>query len=184
MEDLAFVALIIFVPQLGKERRLDGPFSRARFARRVLFTFFLSFFLSLSLSLSFSLSLSLVVARFLTDLTLSLSLSSRGLPLIFLYLSSPNSRIKQKKKHQNPKAYALGSPRATDGQATIGIGDGERENCRGHRLGWGRRFPFVPVDEDSIEASRAYWWVVSTHRCADVQLHQLRDQQSVHFDAI
>merc|ERR1712072_845670 len=97
-------------------------------------------------------------------------------------LSSSNAssnRRRSTKIQKLTRSEALAQP--TDKQQS---GDGERENCRGHRLGWGRRFPFVPVDEDSIEASCAYWWVVSTHRCADAQLHQLRDQQSVHFEAI
>ena len=73
MEDLAFVALIIFVPQLGKERRLDGPFSSAVRAAR--FIYFFSLFLSLSLSFSLFLSLSLSRRRALSDRPYALSFS-------------------------------------------------------------------------------------------------------------
>ena len=72
MEDLkAFVALIIFVPQLRKERRLDGPFSSAVRAAR--FIYFFSLFLSLSLFLFLSLSLSR--RRALSDRPYALSFS-------------------------------------------------------------------------------------------------------------
>ena len=103
MEDLkAFVALIIFVPQLRKERRLDGPFSSAVRAAR--FIYFFSLFLSLSLFLFLSLSLSLVVALFLTDLTLSLSLSSRGLSPFDIFVSL---RTRELTEEEAPKSKSL-----------------------------------------------------------------------------
>ena len=103
LEDLkAFVALIIFVPQLRKERRLDGPFSSAVRAAR--FIYFFSLFLSLSLFLFLSLSLSLVVALFLTDLTLSLSLSSRGLSPFDIFVSL---RTRELTEEEAPKSKSL-----------------------------------------------------------------------------
>jgi len=84
-------------------------------------------------------------------------------------------------KQKNPTSHSLRGGRAKGDQR---VGDVKHEVCRGHHLGWWRRFALVPVDEDSIEASRADWRGVSTHRCAHVQLHQLWHQQSVHFDAI
>lgn len=87
----------------------------------------------------------------------------------------PTHNKKQQKK--NPKNdNALGSHRATAEGKPNYVGDVKHEICGGHHLGWRRRFAFVPVDEDSFEASRAYRRRVSFDRRADVQLHQLWDQ--------
>ena len=89
----------------------------------------------------------------------------------------PKHHTTKKQQKKNPKNdNALGSHRATAEGKPNDFGDVKHEICGGHHLGWRRRFAFVPVDEDSFEASRAYRRRVSFDRRADVQLHQLWDQ--------
>lgn len=89
----------------------------------------------------------------------------------------PKTHNFKKQQKKNPKNdNALGSHRATAEGKPNYVGDVKHEICGGHHLGWRRRFAFVPVDEDSFEASRAYRRRVSFDRRADVQLHQLWDQ--------
>lgn len=100
--------------------------------------------------------------------------------LLFLLIIShffPKHHTTKKQQKKNPKNdNALGSHRATAEGKPNDVGDVKHEICGGHHLGWRRRFAFVPVDEDSFEASRAYRRRVSFDRRADVQLHQLWDQ--------
>ena len=119
---------------------MDGPFSSA-VARRVLFTF--SLFLSLSLFLFLSLSLSR--RRALSDRPYALSFSLIAWSVSFDIFVSLRTRELTEEEAPNPKAYALGSPRATDGQATIGVGDGERETVAAIVLGGGAGSRLYPL---------------------------------------
>ena len=128
-----------FVPRPGRR-----AFGRAVLERRVRAARFIYFFLSFSLSLSFSFSLSLSRrSRFSRPTLRSLSLSSRGLSPFDIFVS-PN-RDQQKKKHRNPKAYALEASRNRRTSNNRCRRDGERENCRGHRLWWGAGSRLYPL---------------------------------------
>ena len=96
------------------------------------------------------------------------------IPIILLFTFMITS-VCAKEMHHHPQQGCRGTA-DDDGGDGCACRFGQHGKRPLYHLRWRRGFSFVPVDEDSFEASRAYRRRVSFDRRADVQLHQLWDQ--------